>query len=81
MAYGFGFDACKAQVAYFFLGINISRLDPYSTTGGDDWPPMGAPLKPTPPIVESIAGELAVIIAPTIDLVINVEVEMLSNDF
>ncbi|KAG1360801.1 hypothetical protein COCNU_09G002640 [Cocos nucifera] len=36
VVYGFGFDACKVQVAYFFLEVDVSQLDPYLRIRGDN---------------------------------------------
>ncbi|EHA8586569.1 putative methyltransferase PMT21 [Cocos nucifera] len=81
VAYEFGFDACKALVAHFFSKVDISQFDPYLRIGRDDRPPTVAPLEPMSLVIESAAGEMAIVISLAIDPVIDMEAEVLSDDF
>ncbi|EHA8587230.1 hypothetical protein COCNU_scaffold001675G000010 [Cocos nucifera] len=62
-------------------GIDIGRLNPYAEIEEDDQPPAEVPLKPAPPAADPTVSKPVVIPGPTIDPIIDVEAEMLSDEF
>nr|XP_029116145.1 uncharacterized protein LOC105059422 isoform X1 [Elaeis guineensis] len=62
VVFGYGFDACKAQVAHFFPEMDVSRLNPYEVVGEEVEQQAGGSVEPTvePVVVEPF---------PTIELV------------
>ncbi|KAG1363529.1 hypothetical protein COCNU_11G003560 [Cocos nucifera] len=74
VAHEFGFDACKAQVVHFFLGVNVSRFNPYLRIGGGDQPLVEALPEPILHIIELVANESVDVIALIIDAIIDMGV-------